>query len=1011
MASRRSGHLPVPASILVLALPVLLPSVARAQSVGGETSDPACVLDILLEGGELIDVRPWAEPGNPPDTQITMQAPGLVSARVTARCALGDPPASDDCYTFHRFIRFGGWIQNLDTSSRSEAVTVFEVDPTKTPDDARSQVLDGVVQLMIHGTKIPDTDPLLCQAGDFDAIDKEVAFRVSVGVFKERNFRVEAYDSVLTVVTYRIRMERIEGVLIGRRMPWVGARVEPEAEGVRFSPSSASSTAGTWQTEEVGVASFAMIPSPQLFEGAASARTPGVNPLPPIFEGIPGVAQADLAVAVDGKDERRQSVSITYATLEAMRGIVVRKDALGGSVPAQAGDKLAPGTTLILMKGADGISPMVGIRYFNRTTGQVDFFGKEGEVVVRVGDATFETAAWEPMRLEVKNLVLDVQQNSREWLQCVVENVMVDAATAGLSRFGRVVKKVGETAVEYSYGRVKKWWYGTTPRLLGTPYDAPPFGTAGIASLQIAFRGDGWQILRNRGGPVAVSGGHDALVPPGATLVFEEASPGQTASVEAMAPPAGAGPVDIALEPVDGGAVESRTPVLRVSWPASATDPVDPTSFLLRVNGRWVADQAVIGAGQAEFAVPPDRPLAPGQNTLEAAISTYDGLRSRARATFTATGDPAVPTGVSSLSGRATVTVRWDRAPDPEARYRVTRAAAADVPGDTVADGLPEPVFVDASPLPGTNCYAVVLVDAQGTASEPAPARCATPAPIVPLPLPAAVPAPDVQAGDGMATLAFGPAGDATLLWRLERAESADGPFAPVAVPGGLVAGPRFVDRDAVNGTAYWYRLTPLGRDLVAGEPAIVGPVLAEDRPPPAPAHLTVERTDDRVRLAWDPVDVPDLDGYHVYRALPEGALERLTDQPLPDPAMDLPLDDATLVAYVVTAVDDAAEESSPSDAAFVSGLPIPPPVPPDTGDAGDDLPGMPDAWDVGIPADAVGPDAVVPDGSASRSGDGCAAGTGGGVAGPAMLLVVLLVLVLRRRAAPGAPDMAGQGD
>lgn len=83
--------------------------------------------------------------------------------------------------------------------------------------------------------------------------------------------------------------------------------------------------------------------------------------------------------------------------------------------------------------------------------------------------------------------------------------------------------------------------------------------------------------------------------------------------------------------------------------------------------------------------------------------------------------------------------------------------------------------------------------------------------------------------------------------------------------------------------------------------------------PPPAPASVTALLETRIVRLIWDPVDVPDLQGYNVYRT--EGNVRlKLT----PHPAKQTFFGDESIVVgtayfYSVTAVDKNGNEGEPA--------------------------------------------------------------------------------------------------
>jgi hypothetical protein len=83
--------------------------------------------------------------------------------------------------------------------------------------------------------------------------------------------------------------------------------------------------------------------------------------------------------------------------------------------------------------------------------------------------------------------------------------------------------------------------------------------------------------------------------------------------------------------------------------------------------------------------------------------------------------------------------------------------------------------------------------------------------------------------------------------------------------------------------------------------------------PPPPPKGLTALIENRAVRLVWDPVDVPDILGYRIYRT--EGTT-RLTITKIPIPQTnfrDISIVPGTPYDYGVTSVDKSGNESAPS--------------------------------------------------------------------------------------------------
>lgn len=131
------------------------------------------------------------------------------------------------------------------------------------------------------------------------------------------------------------------------------------------------------------------------------------------------------------------------------------------------------------------------------------------------------------------------------------------------------------------------------------------------------------------------------------------------------------------------------------------------------------------------------------------------------------------------------------------------------------------------------------------------------------------------------------------------------------------VVGTAFVDTAVPYGVplAYTVRATLEKNPKVEGLPADELSVLLRDVfPPPAPSRVDALSEAHLVRLLWDPVDAPDLAGYHVDRTDGTAAPTRLTKEILAEPFFT----DQTVIPgrryrYTVRSVDRAGNESPTS--------------------------------------------------------------------------------------------------
>lgn len=281
----------------------------------------------------------------------------------------------------------------------------------------------------------------------------------------------------------------------------------------------------------------------------------------------------------------------------------------------------------------------------------------------------------------------------------------------------------------------------------------------------------------------------------------------------------------------------------------------------------------------------------------------------------------------------------------PQGTTRIDDAAFGRVMGDETARGLigllsvKEPlmgevlgeVYRDRNLQPGSEFDYRVLLLSGGT--ESVWAESAAP---VEHGRPAALAVPSGFRGD---------AGDASALlgwdhdksrsrsgelvgYRVYRSESPGGEWQlvsdrtiiPTAV-GGKLPEYLFVDTYLENGRPYWYRLSGmnvLGFESARSEAVKVVP--RDSRPPPPPGGFGYQLRAEGVLLRWDPVTVPDLAGYRVYRSQeePAGPFEQVwpargePELPVISYGQEM-LPEGVAYWYYATAVDLSGNESRPS--------------------------------------------------------------------------------------------------
>ena len=185
---------------------------------------------------------------------------------------------------------------------------------------------------------------------------------------------------------------------------------------------------------------------------------------------------------------------------------------------------------------------------------------------------------------------------------------------------------------------------------------------------------------------------------------------------------------------------------------------------------------------------------------------------------------------------------------------------------------------------------------------------------------------PGTDAAGGTVVLSWNPNAEPDVVgYNVHRSQALTGPFTQVNV--GVVPGTTYTDAGLTNGVTYFYRVTAFdGRnESAASVTASATPV--DHLPPPAPTGVTAaDRPADQggaVVVSWAAVTVPDLAGYHVYRAvLSGGVLTRVSTTLLTGLSFtDAGLVNGTTYYYVVRAQDTSGNESA--DSAEVSVAPV----------------------------------------------------------------------------------------
>ena len=291
---------------------------------------------------------------------------------------------------------------------------------------------------------------------------------------------------------------------------------------------------------------------------------------------------------------------------------------------------------------------------------------------------------------------------------------------------------------------------------------------------------------------------------------------------------------------------------------------------------------------------------------------------------------PAAPTGLTATPGDGQVDLSWDAVTATDlAGYHVERTATgAGTWTRLTTNVLSQTSYTDNSATNDTAyTYRVVAVDTASNESGPSDTASATPAdttaPAVPTGLTA-------TPGDGEVALNWDAVTATDLAgYHVERTPTGANSWTRLTT--NPVAGTTYTDSGAVNGTAYTYRVVAVDTASNESDPSgTASATPADTTPPAAPTGLTATSGDSQVQLTWNTVTATDLAGYHVERRTGAGSWNRLTTELRTQNSLtDTGAVNDTTYAYRVLAVDNADNESGPSDTQFATPTDTTPPAVP----------------------------------------------------------------------------------
>jgi hypothetical protein len=615
---------------------------------------------------------------------------------------------------------------------------------------------------------------------------------------------------------------------------------------------------------------------------------------------------------------------IQYGRVHGISGIAQVVRANGTVETIRDGDTVFAGDALRLIPDLSNniFSPSVEISFSDGTevishqTHSAPVPGLGTRLVIgsggNVGNQPGSLATWFIDAKEDPNMVIDVAV--RQGLNRIV-----------LGGFGWVIKTVGGQVISY----LAKPHSGTQ---LSSAQAAAVDIPNGLTDTRIVLRGDGAALVHNQGSPIELttSGSFSAVqdIRSGQELAIPANASGQAdlnALTDACPPVAADQGLEVKITSPLPGDVISRTPLIQLAltWD-EATSPRKDLALEVRLNGalRTGYFDCLGGSPQGCTWQPAaELGLGAGDNQITATLADLNGNRSQAGLVVHAPDAPSPPLALKGLGANDMALLDWNPAASPDvAGYNLYRANGGGTPTRLNDQPTAGSAWLDDGVSNGNAyTYTVRAVTGSGVESDDsAPvsvtvtALSGTGAPDAPLGLTA-------ELGDGRARLTWQSGSGTTVAYRVYSATLETGPYA-LLLGGAPFLRQEAVDRTVANGSMRWYQVTALDSTLVESPPSSqrvsAQPVAL---PPAAPQGLTAYSANGQATLAWDPNSEPDLNGYRVYRSSGTGTGDLRATLLKAQTVYTDPVAYNQSFSYWVTAVDQAALESQPSDSAPVS--------------------------------------------------------------------------------------------
>ena len=363
---------------------------------------------------------------------------------------------------------------------------------------------------------------------------------------------------------------------------------------------------------------------------------------------------------------------------------------------------------------------------------------------------------------------------------------------------------------------------------------------------------------------------------------------------------------------------------------ASATDNVGVTDYTFEYSDDNGEIWQPIASGASSTAVWNVSAAATGDYAVRVTVSDTGGNDASMQRTYEVDHDPpAAPENLRLTPGEVTVVVAWDPVVSPDFHhYELFRSTA----GGAFSAIVPETtstVYVDEDVIPATvYTYRAVAVDALGNVSGPSNEESAEPLDDTTDPIIQSMIPPDGTRVSGQAPLSavvrdnvlvvavrfeYSPAGAGN--WTLIGQDDAPAHLFADRWQGGVVW-----DTEALADGEYDFRATAV--DYGANEDFLTHTVIM-DRAPPTEPHapgIVNPGSSETLDLTWAEVADDALDGYSVYRSEVPGTGYALVASTRDLSYTDSGLTNGVTYYYVITATDEAGNESAASPEA--SGVP-----------------------------------------------------------------------------------------